>query len=885
MSSVGGSYHAAGAALKDDLIDAVQKDSEIIRPTAVVPIENEMYRKPSTTTERLPEIEIASKENGYYQDYNYLGINQPIYLLARSVINYKTTLQIKEPHNSFDNLACVILFNSLAKFDDFFRYGTHSESQMQCFTNENTSSVSWSFSIAEESQYYVGISIKRGVTVTSNVSIDRAYYNLSQTARNICTNSLSCNITVCSDILLCEKSYIIIKTKGITEVALLEYDISLRKWTIRAIIVLLPLCSLALIIIVTSYIRCYKCQNTKRRADDDSASVASSSLLEMETPFDDDDRIELIPDSNQRPPSRNEDERNEESDISQHNRTSSIPIPLSEELLQNAKDTFDETPKLQVGSNQTEYHSSQYGVTLIIPEGAVQGSATVWFGAVLFSDKFEFGDYVRVSPIVWVHSDRKLDKCVELYIPHDIVISTKDDLQKFTLLEFDKISNICTDEFNVGQHDKMKWGSRQLVKIECQYFHSYCIAVHKDLFDIVSKQYLMAIIEKKNANEELLVDFILICRQQGWKKIIAQCDQEGFKIVKYEPVSFKRGNEHELSVPFEAQHINNITRKYTAKIPVSIRDIELLDQLNEKIKFRDLPRFRIQFIHGSTATQHKNAKEITVRFNKHSSRSPGNLKTVQLGSSPLKLDTGLTKNDSVLTEFIRIIEAEQRLKTLWRTLGSRLNLSLDELSDIEVMSNNPDQYPARLIDTWERKDKSDSWDRLETALDDIGFNELACRVGNLIQKQRQNPAAAHFQSHFADIQTSIAATLNQALPKFFGAELITQSLYDDVIGMPGIPDNKKSAMVTRQLLGGIQNSRKPNIRLGRICEIFLELGDEKLKEFAESVARGNFFAKTARYPVSYSKEYSKRNFDITNRLAKGPQLGTSFEEGVEEIEL
>lgn len=255
-----------------------------------------MSTKPSTTIERLPEIEITSNENGYY---NYLGINQPVYLLAGSVINYNTTLQIKEPDNSVDNLACIILFNSLAKFNDFYRQGVHSESQKQCFTNGNTSSVSWSFSIAEESQYYVGISIKRGVTATSNVSIDRAYYNLSQTAKNICTNSLSCNITACSDIL-CDKSYIIIKTKGSTEVTLLEYDISLRQWTIRTSIVLLPLCSIALVIIVTSYIRCYKChQDTNTRADDDSASVVSSSLFEMESAIDDDDRIKLIPDSNQ----------------------------------------------------------------------------------------------------------------------------------------------------------------------------------------------------------------------------------------------------------------------------------------------------------------------------------------------------------------------------------------------------------------------------------------------------------------------------------------------------------------------------------------------------------------------------------------------------------
>ena len=158
-------------------------------------------------------------------------------------------------------------------------------------------------------------------------------------------------------------------------------------------------------------------------------------------------------------------------------------------------------------------------MTLIIPEGAVQGSAIVWFGARLFSDKFKFGDHVRVSPIVWVHIDKELHKSAELYIPHDIVTNSEDDLQKFALLEFDALSNTSTDNFNVGQHDKIKWGSRQLVKIEYWDFHSYCIAVHKDLCDTVSKQYLMAIIEKKNSNEELLVDFILICRQQGWKKV------------------------------------------------------------------------------------------------------------------------------------------------------------------------------------------------------------------------------------------------------------------------------------------------------------------------------------------------------------------------------
>lgn len=85
-----------------------------------------------------------------------------------------------------------------------------------------------------------------------------------------------------------------------------------------------------------------------------------------------------------------------------------------------------------------------------------------------------------------------------------------------------------------------------------------------------------------------------------------------------------------------------------------------------------------------------------------------------------------------------IIEAEQRLKTMWHILGSRLNLSLDELSDIEAMSNNPDQCTVRLIDKWKRKNKRDSWDTLATALDDIGLKELSHRIGNHIKTQKQS---------------------------------------------------------------------------------------------------------------------------------------------------
>uniref|UniRef100_A0A1X7TG78 Uncharacterized protein n=1 Tax=Amphimedon queenslandica TaxID=400682 RepID=A0A1X7TG78_AMPQE len=103
-------------------------------------------------------------------------------------------------------------------------------------------------------------------------------------------------------------------------------------------------------------------------------------------------------------------------------------------LILFTSDAFGELQKLSLDSSGLLYHCSQYGVTLIIPEGAVQESATVWFGACMFSDKFKFGDYVPVTPIVWVHIDQKLDKNAELCIPHDVLFSSEVNLQQFNVL-------------------------------------------------------------------------------------------------------------------------------------------------------------------------------------------------------------------------------------------------------------------------------------------------------------------------------------------------------------------------------------------------------------------------------------------------------------------
>ena len=167
------------------------------------------------------------------------------------------------------------------------------------------------------------------------------------------------------------------------------------------------------------------------------------------------------------------------------------------------------------------YHCSQYGVTLIIPEGAVQESTTVWFGACLFSDKFNFGDYVPVTPIVWVHIDRKLDKCAELYIPHDVVISSSEaNLQQFTILTAhdDDRSDIISFQENYKSQLQVASGL-QIFNILSPHFCSNCVAVQKRMYKTIPRRYLIARADKKIGSRELLVQFIFLCQQKGCKKV------------------------------------------------------------------------------------------------------------------------------------------------------------------------------------------------------------------------------------------------------------------------------------------------------------------------------------------------------------------------------
>ena len=65
---------------------------------------------------------------------------------------------------------------------------------------------------------------------------------------------------------------------------------------------------------------------------------------------------------------------------------------------------FENLTTLTVTCTGLVHHCNEYGVTLIIPEGAIEHTATLWFGVCLFSEKFKYEeDFIPISLIVWMH--------------------------------------------------------------------------------------------------------------------------------------------------------------------------------------------------------------------------------------------------------------------------------------------------------------------------------------------------------------------------------------------------------------------------------------------------------------------------------------------------
>ena len=128
--------------------------------------------KPNESYDHLPETTIPEFEGKSRYNYNYNGADQSIYLLPNSQIIYFVDVSMTSTSRC---PARLFLFNDKSDYMNFKNYiSFQSYARSSCLMDPESF---WLFNITQYFPYYVAIEIDNNVTVQSNVSVVRAYYN------------------------------------------------------------------------------------------------------------------------------------------------------------------------------------------------------------------------------------------------------------------------------------------------------------------------------------------------------------------------------------------------------------------------------------------------------------------------------------------------------------------------------------------------------------------------------------------------------------------------------------------------------------------------------------------------------------------------------------
>ena len=160
----------------------------------------------------LPLSHIPKLEGLARYNYNYLGGDIPIYLLESSSIMY--SFEVIEKNNrsvaTDVEVAVLYLFDDFVDYNQFRNFEPYHAVKSYPIDTTNNYSVAV-FNTAKADLYYVGIEIKNGYIVESNVSVLKYTYNISgyknpsDCSEYLNINDPTCVIETCSK-FYCKKS-------------------------------------------------------------------------------------------------------------------------------------------------------------------------------------------------------------------------------------------------------------------------------------------------------------------------------------------------------------------------------------------------------------------------------------------------------------------------------------------------------------------------------------------------------------------------------------------------------------------------------------------------------------------------------------------------------
>ena len=146
---------------------------------------------------------------------------------------------------------------------------------------------------------------------------------------------------------------------------------------------------------------------------------------------------------------------------------------------------------------------NEYGATIIIPEGAVQGPATLQFEASMTLTDFRSDVPCEpVSPFIWLHTDSALTKPAELDIPHFTVADTDEDKMNLCLITRGHEQDAAFKVNNILEVQTFT----TFVKIRATHFCTVCLASTSK----PKKRYLLVYATKEQPNGALHVDISVL---------------------------------------------------------------------------------------------------------------------------------------------------------------------------------------------------------------------------------------------------------------------------------------------------------------------------------------------------------------------------------------
>ena len=151
---------------------------------------------------------------------------------------------------------------------------------------------------------------------------------------------------------------------------------------------------------------------------------------------------------------------------------------VMKDKFQNPK-SFRKIHEFEFDKTGLKCHLPNHGISVIIPENAVNGKALLRIG-VYFVDSFQFPeDYRLVSDVFWIDSNTPLHEkaTVQLYIPHCVMIKNKNDLKNLRVFLAPDVSFKRSGVFKFTEANKQSYSFEpdNYGKLLMNHFCSGCI--------------------------------------------------------------------------------------------------------------------------------------------------------------------------------------------------------------------------------------------------------------------------------------------------------------------------------------------------------------------------------------------------------------------------